>query len=84
MLLAGDFNTPVESAVYREYWSSYTNAFSTAGLGWGQTQFTPRRTSVRIDICWPGPTGCQDCWVGPFVGSEHRPVFAEWVRVGKE
>jgi endonuclease/exonuclease/phosphatase (EEP) superfamily protein YafD len=78
LLIAGDFNTTVESTIYQEYWSSYTNAFSVAGLGWGQTQFTPRRTATRIDHILLGPGWrCVHCWVGPFVGSEHRPLLAD-------
>jgi endonuclease/exonuclease/phosphatase (EEP) superfamily protein YafD len=84
LLFAGDFNTPTESAIYRDYWSGYVNAFSVAGFGWGETQFTPRRTAVRIDHLLAGPGWrCRECWVGPFVGSEHRPVFAEWEWVGE-
>jgi endonuclease/exonuclease/phosphatase (EEP) superfamily protein YafD len=83
LLMAGDFNTPVESEIYREFWSPYTNAFSTGGLGFGLTQFTPRRTAVRIDHQLAGPGWrCRDCWVGPFVGSEHRPVLASWEWTG--
>jgi vancomycin resistance protein VanJ len=78
VLIAGDFNTPPDSTVYREYWSDFTNAFSQAGCGWGNTHFT-RRTGVRIDhqLAGPGWT-CRRCWVGPDIGSEHRPVIADW------
>jgi len=81
LLIAGDFNTPPESAIYREFWSNYTNAYSVAGYGWGQTQFTPRRTATRIDHILVGPIWkVRRCWVGPNIGSEHRPVIAdlEW------
>src|SRR5262249_11394378 len=40
VLLAGDFNLPVDSPIYRRFWSGYANAFATAGLGWGYTKFT--------------------------------------------
>jgi endonuclease/exonuclease/phosphatase family metal-dependent hydrolase len=80
VLVAGDFNTPCDSTVYGDYWSPYTNAFSAAGLGWGYTYYT-NRTALRIDHILAGPGWrCRDCWVGPEVGSEHRPVIAdlEW------
>src|SRR5439155_5647959 len=81
VLLAGDFNLPVESAIYRRSWSSFSNAFSTAGLGWGHTKLTSWH-GVRIDHVLAGP-GWQfrRCWVGPDVGSDHRPLIAEaqWV-----
>ena len=31
VLIAGDFNLPVDSRIYAESWSGYLNAFSTAG-----------------------------------------------------
>jgi endonuclease/exonuclease/phosphatase (EEP) superfamily protein YafD len=81
LLIAGDFNTPVESCIYREFWGRYTNAFSAAGFGFGNTHFT-RYTAVRIDHILAGP-GWQwrRCWIGPRVGSPHRPLLAdvEWV-----
>jgi endonuclease/exonuclease/phosphatase (EEP) superfamily protein YafD len=80
VLIAGDFNTPPESTVYRDRWSGYANAFSSAGLGFGPTFFTARN-SVRIDHLLAGPGWhCRRCWVGPPVGSPHRPVVADWCR----
>jgi endonuclease/exonuclease/phosphatase (EEP) superfamily protein YafD len=80
LLIAGDFNTPPESRTYRECWSRYTNAFSAAGFGFGPTFFT-RRTAVRIDHILAGPGWhCRRCWIGPPVGSPHRPVLADLVR----
>src|SRR5262249_30558545 len=79
-LLAGDFNTPTESTIYRENWSGYQNAFSAAGFGFGSTFFT-RHTAVRIDHILVGHGWrCRRCWVGPPVGSPHRPVIADVCR----
>jgi endonuclease/exonuclease/phosphatase family metal-dependent hydrolase len=78
ILLAGDFNTPPDSTIYEEFWSPFHNAFSEAGFGWGYTFFT-RRSAVRIDHQLAGPGWrCRQCWVGPDVGSPHRPVIADW------
>lgn len=82
VLVVGDFNTPADSTIYDEYWSSYANAFSTAGFGWGHTFFS-NRAAVRIDhqlgrSNWQ----CSRCWVGPDIGSEHRPVIADWEWLG--
>ena len=44
-ILAGDFNLPADSAIYRRYWSEYRDAFSEAGLGFGYTE-------------WPRMRGC--------------------------
>lgn len=80
VLVAGDFNMPIESAIYRRYWSRYTNAFSTAGFGFGYTFGRNKRLRkwVRIDhilsdVHWR----IRRCRVGPYVGSDHWPVLAE-------
>ena len=82
LLLAGDFNTPPESAIFRDTWSAYDDAFSTAGWGWGYT-FHGAHTMVRIDHVLAG-TGvtCTRCRVGPNVGSPHRPVLADVIVQG--
>lgn len=80
ILIAGDFNLPVESAVYRHFWSNWTNAFSTAGLGLGHTRHM-RKMGTRIDHVLCGPEWRSTaCWVGPDIGSDHWPVIAdlEW------
>ncbi|HZW30474.1 MAG TPA: endonuclease/exonuclease/phosphatase family protein [Isosphaeraceae bacterium] len=81
VLIAGDFNMPTDSAIYQQCWSPYTNAFSSAGLGFGYTKFT-RWHGIRIDHVLAGPGWrCRRAWVGPDVGSDHRPVLADltWV-----
>jgi endonuclease/exonuclease/phosphatase (EEP) superfamily protein YafD len=79
VLLMGDFNTPPESAIFRRLWSGYTDAFSAAGWGWGYT-FLGARTTVRIDHILAGPGWhCERCWVGPNLGSPHRPVVADLI-----
>jgi endonuclease/exonuclease/phosphatase (EEP) superfamily protein YafD len=78
LLIAGDFNTPTDSTIYQAIWSSYMNAFSRAGFGWGHTYYT-RRTSIRIDHLLAGSGwDCRRSWVGPYVGSAHRPLVADW------
>ncbi|HEY7424519.1 MAG TPA: endonuclease/exonuclease/phosphatase family protein [Gemmataceae bacterium] len=82
LILAGDFNTPPESVLFRDVWGRYTDAFSSAGWGWGYT-FLGDRTTVRIDHILAGPGWrCQRCWVGPNIGSPHRPVLADLVWTG--
>jgi len=77
VLLLGDFNTPPESAIFRQQWPDYRNAFSDAGWGYGYT-FQARRTAVRIDHVLIGGGGwATGCWVGGDVGSPHRPVLAD-------
>jgi endonuclease/exonuclease/phosphatase (EEP) superfamily protein YafD len=75
-VVAGDFNMPVESGIYRQHWGDLSNAFSQAGWGWGGTKYT-RWHSVRIDhVLFGRDWVCLQASVGPDVGSDHRPVFA--------
>ena len=83
-IVAGDFNMPTDSAIYRAFWSDWSNAFSTAGFGFGYTHYT-NRTQLRIDHILASPGWrVRRCYVGPNVGSAHRPVIAEidWVGSG--
>jgi vancomycin resistance protein VanJ len=75
-IVTGDFNMTVESAVFREYWSGYRDAFSEAGFGFGFTKHT-RLIGVRIDHILASPGWlCVEAWVGPKLGHDHRPVLA--------
>jgi vancomycin resistance protein VanJ len=81
-IVAGDFNMPVESAIYRRHWSDLTDAFSKAGWGWGYTKQT-RWFGVRIDHVLAGKAWtCRRAWVGPDVGSDHLPLIAQLEYVG--
>ena len=78
-VVAGDFNTPVESNIYRRYWSGagMTNAFSNAGVGYGYTKQT-KWHGVRIDhILCNGDWQVNSVGVGAPVGGDHRPVIAD-------
>lgn len=81
VVLAGDFNMPTESAIYRQYWSGFTNAFSCCGLGFGYTEWPMTRLrlfGIRIDHVLTGPKWRSlRCWVGRDVGSDHLPVIAD-------
>jgi endonuclease/exonuclease/phosphatase (EEP) superfamily protein YafD len=79
LLIVGDFNTPPESTIFADAWSGYSDAFTSAGWGWGYT-FLGAKTTVRIDhILMRKGWGCTMCRVGPYVGSPHRPVIADLV-----
>ena len=83
-LIAGDFNLNVESPIYRECWSSLCDAFTDAGFGFGYT-YRIHTTQTRIDHIM-GASGWRAtrCWVGPDVGSPHRPVIADMEWSGHE
>lgn len=77
VIVAGDFNLSVDSAIYRRWWTRWTNAFGAAGWGYGHTKFT-RWWGVRIDhiLVDPSAFAVRSAWNGPAVGSDHRPVLA--------
>ena len=76
VLILGDFNTPTESVVFKKAWSNFEDAFAMAGWGWGYT-FRIKRTAVRIDHILLRNGKAAHCWVGPDIGSPHRPVLAD-------
>lgn len=81
VIVLGDFNTPPESPILGEAWPDYTDAFDVGGWGFGYT-FSGSRTKVRIDhILVNKYWGVSKCWVGPEVGSPHRLVIADLVRL---
>jgi vancomycin resistance protein VanJ len=76
VIIAGDFNTPDDSPLFRQAWGSFEDAFNVAGFGFGTT-YANHHTWLRIDHVLFDPSWhCDDCWVGPPIGSGHRPVMA--------
>jgi vancomycin resistance protein VanJ len=76
-VIAGDFNMPVDSAIYRRFWAGFENAFSRAGLGFGLTKRT-HWFGVRIDHVLAGPGWTAErAWIGPDLGSDHLPIVAD-------
>jgi endonuclease/exonuclease/phosphatase (EEP) superfamily protein YafD len=83
LIVAGDFNLPEDSAIYRRYWSQFADSHDSAGWGFGTTWHTRRFGALRIDhILTNDAWRCRKSEVGPDVGSDHRPVIAELERVG--
>jgi vancomycin resistance protein VanJ len=77
MVIAGDFNLPVESAIYRQHWAQYRNAFSQTGIGSGYTKHT-RLFGVRIDhVLSSKDVQPIRSFVGKDVGSDHLPLIAD-------
>lgn len=77
-IIAGDFNLPVESVIYRRHWSRCRNAFSTVGRGFGHTRLLPK-WSVRIDhvLACGSPWRVIRARVGPDLGSDHLPLIVD-------
>jgi len=81
LLVAGDFNTPPDSTLYRRYWSTYANAFSERGTGYGWSMRAKVRRigfGLRIDhiLCGSG-LAVRSCALGPSIGSDHLPLIAD-------
>lgn len=77
LIIMGDFNMPVESSIYRDIFSQYTNTFNDAGFGFGHTKFT-RLHGIRIDhILIDNNFKTLAAWVAGDVGSDHRPIYAD-------
>jgi vancomycin resistance protein VanJ len=76
-VIAGDFNTPVESRIFQRYWGDLTDVFSYAGTGLGMTRYNGW-IRVRIDHVLIGPGWHADsCAIGHDYGSDHHPVIAD-------
>jgi len=82
VVIAGDFNLPCDSSIFRENWSQFNDAFSSAGFGFGYTKFT-RKWSIRIDhLLVDNHWRVGRCYVGPDVGSDHKPLITELQSAG--
>jgi endonuclease/exonuclease/phosphatase (EEP) superfamily protein YafD len=81
LLIAGDFNLPSDSVIYREHWTRWADAFAVAGWGYGWTKYT-RWWGIRIDhiLFDPAQWEVLEARVGEDVGSDHRPVVARLQR----
>jgi len=75
LIVAGDFNLPVESAIYRASWGDLVNVFSSCGRGFGHTKFTDA-FGIRIDhILVSASWECTDADVlSPAEDGDHAPL----------
>jgi len=68
---------PVESAIYRSYWSDCANSYSEVGHGFGFTRVL-KWFSVRIDhVLACGGWRPVKAIVGPDLGSDHLPLIVD-------
>ena len=76
IVVGGDFNLPSDSAIFREHWAEFSDAFEDAGVGFGYTKFTSW-WGVRIDhVVYDGRWRALRAKVGPNLGGDHRPMIA--------
>lgn len=81
MIVAGDFNTPVESRIFQDHWGDLADAFSRAGAGLGITKYNGW-ISIRIDhVLTNDDWRVADVREWSDVGSDHRPLVAGLVLV---
>jgi vancomycin resistance protein VanJ len=84
-ILAGDFNMPLGSAIYRRDWSRWRDAFTVAGTGFGHTKITGPSLltyGMRIDhILSSAHWRCTACRVADDIGSDHLPLVADLVYI---
>ncbi len=79
VLLGGDFNSPASDVVHRELATDFTDAFTAAGTGWGDT-FHRRFPILRIDHLYATRhfTAVR-CRVVASRCSDHRMVVADFL-----
>lgn len=76
-ILGADLNTTTDSPLFGLLRVGYRDAFEQAGWGYGYTR-PANLPWVGIDhILVSGSCFVQRCWVGPDLGSDHRPVVAD-------
>jgi len=78
VVVAGDFNTPVESRIFQAFWSEgLQDAFSRVGRGLGMTKYNGW-IRARIDHVLTGaPWYVRRTEVGSDLGSDHRPLIVD-------
>lgn len=79
-IVLGDFNMPIESAIYQGHWGDLSNAWNRVGRGFGHTKKTDwmllRIDHVVSDRNWRTVSAM----IGPSYGSDHWPVIADLVK----
>jgi endonuclease/exonuclease/phosphatase family metal-dependent hydrolase len=80
-IIAGDFNMPVESRLYRELWGDLNNAFDSAGRGYNWTS-SERLHGIAVNIRVDHILTCNSATpmtaeVAESVNSDHLPIIAD-------
>lgn len=80
VIVAGDFNTPVDSPLFVRSWQSLNNAFDCVGSGFGWTKWT-RFFGIRIDhVLHSNHWQAISARVLPALGGDHRPLLVSLVK----
>jgi vancomycin resistance protein VanJ len=77
VLVGGDFNMPSDSPLFAPVRRRFRVGFDEAGWGYGYT-YLASLPLIRIDhLLASDHWRITRCWVGPDLGSDHRPLIAE-------
>lgn len=80
-VVAGDFNMPIESKIYKMHWSNLYNAFSSSGNGYGWTVSERIKNTflqIRVDhILSNDQINSLACNVDKDIGSDHLPLTCD-------
>jgi vancomycin resistance protein VanJ len=80
-IIAGDFNMPTDSVIFRRDWDAYINAYSRAGFGFGYSKLTPVggfKYGLRIDhVLMSSEFRPYRAFLGSDIGSDHLPMIAD-------
>lgn len=84
LIVAGDFNTPPDSDVLAPFAARWTDSFTEAGWGLGHT-WPAQLRFLRLDRILRSRGGLfTHAEVGPPLGSDHRPYWAELIVLEEE
>lgn len=79
LVVMGDFNLPVESAIYKRRWGALQNGFGRCGIGLGWSKRT-RWFGLRIDhVLYDGQSRCINARLEDGLGGDHRPVVVDLI-----
>jgi vancomycin resistance protein VanJ len=79
IIVAGDFNLPVESTIFQDHWRAFTDAFESRGNGLGWSKREGRWLRIRIDHVLTNDVGPKPLRIelGPDYSSDHLPVIVD-------
>lgn len=84
-IIAGDFNMPNDSSLFRTHWGDLTDAYGVAAVGYGYTspchagKIWPDNTPwAQVDHILTTPQWqVERCWIGKSGGSDHRLIATQ-------
>ncbi|MEP6763606.1 MAG: endonuclease/exonuclease/phosphatase family protein [Gemmatimonadaceae bacterium] len=79
LVIAGDFNMPVESTIFQDFWSQYHDAFEDKGNGFGWSKREGPWLNIRIDHVLTTNAGPRPLRIKNGHGylSDHLPVVVD-------